>query len=91
MRQRYPNGSAMGSDNVELPWGVESMYELGNNINNDIEKFSTAAGDALDGLDNFVLYLLWVLAIIDLTLPILLSGMTISKEMLISKLFKYGL
>lgn len=86
-----PNGSAIGSDNVELPWGVESMYELGNNINNDIEKFSTAAGDALDGLDNFVLYLLWVLAIIDLTLPILLSGMTISKEMLISKLFKYGL
>ena len=78
-------GAAMGSDNVSLPWGVESMYEIGSNVNKDIEYYSDAASKAFSYLQLAMLGLLSVLAIIDLTLPLIISGFAFSQAVLARK------
>lgn len=83
-------GAAMGSDNVSLPWGVESMYEIGSNVNKDIEYYSDAASKAFSYLQPAMLGLLSVLAIIDLTLPLIISGFVFSQAVLARKVLKYG-
>ena len=83
-------GASMGSDNVELPWGVESMYEIGSNVNKDIEYYSEAASQAFKTLQPIMLGVLTALAIIDLTLPLLISGFAFSQPVLLRKVLKYG-
>lgn len=83
-------GAAMGSDNVELPWGVESMYEIGSNVNKDIEYYSEAASKAFGYLQPVMLGLLASLAVIDLVLPIIVSGFAFSIMPLTRKVLKYG-
>lgn len=84
-------GASMGSDNVALPWGVESMYEIGSNVNRDIEYYSEAASRAFEALQPIMLGVLTSLAIIDLTLPLLISGFAFSQSVLLRKVLKYGL
>ena len=83
-------GGSMGSDNVDLPWGVETMYKLGDNINSDIDYYSNAVDTALNNLNDYALGLAAVLAIIDLTLPICIAGIAFSPRQIIAKIFKYG-
>lgn len=84
-------GAAMGSDNVALPWGVESMYQIGSNVNKDIKYYSEAASEAFGYLRPAMLGILVVLAVIDLTLPIIISGLQFSMMTLLRKVFKYAL
>lgn len=85
-----PIGGIYGSDDVELPWGVETMHEFGDNLNSDMEKYSKAAIDAFGNLSAYAISILAALAIIDLTLPMLLSGMAFSWITLLTKILKYG-
>jgi len=85
-----PIGGVYGSDDVELPWGVETMCEFGDNLNSDMERYSQAAIDAFGNLSTYAVSFLAALAIIDLTLPIILSGMAFSWITLLTKILKYG-
>lgn len=85
-----PIGGIYGSDDVELPWGVESMHEFGDNLNSDMERYSQAAIDAFGNITAYAVSILAAIAIIDLTLPMLLSGMAFSWITLITKILKYG-
>lgn len=40
--------AVMGHDNVMLPWGVESMYELGASIQDIMKQVVEAAGRGFD-------------------------------------------
>lgn len=91
----YPEGDgqhfgAHGSDNVELPWGVESMYELGSELNDVIKFFSEAASTGFDNLKPSIRNMFYLLAIIDLCYGLFKYGFSFSQEEFISKLMKYG-
>lgn len=79
-----------GHDNINLPWGIEGMYELGENIQDIMKQVVEAAGRGFNFLQNACYALLLVLCIIDLTIPIMTSGMTISMQFIITKIVKYG-
>ena len=79
-----------GSDNIALPWGVESMYQLGDSLNQLMETLVQAIGKGYDGLQKAGLALLFVLCIIDLALPPLLMGWEFSLPQMLGKIFKYG-
>lgn len=79
-----------GSDNIGLPWGVESMYQLGDSLNQLMETLVQAIGKGYDGLQKAGLALLFVLCIIDLALPPLLMGWEFSLPQMLGKIFKYG-
>ena len=83
-------GSAMGSDNVSLPWGVESMYEIGSNVNKDIEYYSEAASKAFGYLQPIMIGLLTVIDIIYFTLQLIISLFAFSQAVLMRKVLKYG-
>ena len=83
-------GSAMGHDNVALPWGVESMYELGENLQEIMQQVVEAAGRGFEFLEDACFALLLVMCILDLSLPLMTSGMTISMQFAITKVMKYG-
>ena len=86
-------GSGIGSrghDNVMLPWGVESMYELGENLQEIMEQVVEAAGRGFEFLEDACFALLLVMCILDLSLPLMTSGMTISMQFAITKVMKYG-
>lgn len=85
-----PIGGVYGSDDVELPWGVEAMHEFGDNLNSDMEKYSKAAIDAFGHLSDYAVSILAALAIIDLTLPMILSCMAFNWITLMNKVLKYG-
>lgn len=92
--ETMPSGGSgpavMGHDNVMLPWGVESMYELGASIQDIMKQVVEAAGRGFDFLQDACFALLLVLCILDLTLPMMTSGMTISMQFAITKIMKYG-
>ena len=81
---------AGGADHVDIPWGIESMQKLGEGINDVMQVFVNAIGGAYKGLQQSGLALLFVLCIIDLTLPIMTSGLEFSLPQLTAKFFKYG-
>ncbi|MBO5636244.1 MAG: peptidoglycan DD-metalloendopeptidase family protein [Acidaminococcaceae bacterium] len=88
-----PSGLPFGAsaeDDQDLPWGVEGMYELGDNINKDMKYFAEAAAKGFSYLYPIALQLLFLFAIIDIGLPILLTG-KINLEFAITKIIKYGL
>ena len=79
-----------GNDNISLPWGVESMYQLGDTMNEAMETIVKAIGLGYDGLQKAGLALLFVLCVIDLALPLLLTGLEFSLPQMTGKIFKYG-
>lgn len=79
-----------GSDNITLPWGIEGMYELGDSINQFMKAIVDTTGKGYSALQAAALSLLTVLCILDFTLPILVSGMTISVQIAMTKIIKYG-
>ncbi len=79
-----------GSDNISLPWGVEAMYQLGDSLNEMMETIVNAIGKGYDGLQMAGLSMLLVLCIIDLALPLLLTGLEFSLPQMVGKVFKYG-
>lgn len=90
----YPEGDgqhfgAYGSDNVELPWGVESMYELGSELNKVIRYFSEGAGKGFSQLQGHIRQLLYFLIIIDFCGSIIIKGMGFSKTVFLTKILKY--
>lgn len=88
-----PSGLPFGAaadDDQDLPWGVEGMYELGDNINKDMKYFAEAAAKGFSYLYPIALQLLFLFAIIDIGLPIIASG-KINLEFAITKIIKYGL
>lgn len=85
-----PIGGIYGSDDVELPWGVETMHEFGENLNSDMERYSKAAIDAFGNLSAYAVSILAAIAIIDLTLPLILSGMAFSWITIMTKILKYS-
>lgn len=66
------------------------MYEIGNDFNKVIKDFSTAANKAFTYLQQSIFAYLAALCIIDLALPILIGGMVISRQQLITKIMKYA-
>ncbi|WP_019554948.1 transglycosylase SLT domain-containing protein [Propionispira raffinosivorans] len=85
-----PGSGQRGSDNISLPWGVETMYQMGDSLNQLMEQMVTALSKGYSGLQRAGLALLFVLAILDLTLPILVAGLETSLNQVITKIFKYG-
>lgn len=84
------SGGLYGKDDKGVPWGVEGMYEIGNDFNKVIKDFSTAANKAFTYLQQSIFAYLAALCIIDLALPILIGGMVISRQQLITKIMKYA-
>lgn len=85
-----PGAGQRGSDNISLPWGVETMYQMGDSLNQVMEQMVTALSKGYSSLQTAGLALLFVLAIIDLALPILVAGLETSLNQIITKTFKYG-
>ena len=85
-----PGTGQRGSDNISLPWGVEAMYQMGDSLNQLMEQMVTALSKGYSGLQTAGFALLFVLAVIDLTLPILVAGFETSLNQAITKIFKYG-
>ncbi len=85
-----PGTGQKGSDNISLPWGVAAMYQLGDSLNQLMEQMVTALSKGYSGLQTAGLALLFVLAILDITLPILVAGLETSLNQAITKTFKYG-
>ena len=83
-------GSFDGHDNISLPWGVEGMYQIGENLQEIMESVASAAGIGFAALQRMCLSLIIAICIIDLTLPMLLGGLRISLQYVISKVIKYG-
>lgn len=83
-------GGIYGSDNVELPWGIETMHEFGENLNSDMEFYSNAAIRAFGSLYQYAISIMVAIAVIDLTLPMILSGMAFSWVTIATKVLKYG-
>lgn len=84
-------GGRFGYDsNVGIPWGVKGMYEIGNDLSKDIEKFAKWANKAFTLVHKFAVSLLIALCIIDFALPVLVAGMEFSKERFIRKVMKYA-
>lgn len=79
-----------GSDNISLPWGVETMYTLGESLNEMMKTIVEALGKGFQGLQTAGLALLFVLGVIDISLPMLLAGLTFSLPQMFKKIFKYG-
>lgn len=84
-------GAHNGTDNITLSWGVEEMYQLGENIQHIMETIVAATSNGFKALQIACLSLLIALCILDFTTPILLGGMKISMQYAISKIIKYGL
>ena len=82
-------GSLGGSDNINLPWGIESMYQLGDSVNQFMKTIVDATGKGYILLQASAMALLTTLCIIDVTLPLLISQ-TISLSFIITKVMKYG-
>ena len=85
-----PGTGQRGIDNLSLPWGVEAMYQMGDSLNQLMEQMVKALGKGYSGLQTAGFALLFVLAVIDLTLPILVAGLETSLNQAITKIFKYG-
>ena len=83
-------GGRYGKDNIALPWGVETMYTLGDSLNEMMKTIVEALGKGFDGLQKAGLALLFVLCVIDLALPLLLTGFAFSLPQMFQKIFKYG-
>ena len=91
----YPEGDgehfgAHGSDFVELPWGVESMYEIGTELNSVIRYFSEQAGAGFEQLRSHIRQLFYFLAVIDFCGSLAMKGLRFSQTVFITKLLKYG-
>jgi hypothetical protein len=84
------SGGGFGADDIALPWRLDLMYTLGDSFNSTIQTFVDGANTAFKNLFKLCLGLLIVLAIIDMTLPILLSGMGFSGKKFIVKFLKYA-
>jgi hypothetical protein len=84
-----PVADVFGEPDVALPWGIENMYQIGDEINKQMKHFATLSDIALGYLTPVALWLLSILAIIDLTIPIFLSGMAFSWRQSIVKILKY--
>lgn len=80
-----PGTGQRGSDNISLPWGVEAMYQMGDSLNQLMEQMVTALSKGYSGLQTAGFALLFVLAVIDLTLPILVAGFETSLNQAITK------
>lgn len=85
-----PNAGRIGSDNPEVYFDLEILKTLGDEINKIIKDWSQHAIDAVKYITPYALYLLGVLCIIDLALPILLSGMSFDVNKLITKIIRYA-
>lgn len=77
-------------DNIALPWGIESMYMLGDNISDVMKTLVEATSKGYSALQMVCLSLLAALCVIDLTLPILIGGLAFSMQQMIAKVIKYG-
>ena len=85
-----PGVGQRGSDGIALPWGVEAMYQMGDSLNQLMEQMIKALSRGYHGLQVAGLSLLFVLAVLDLALPILVAGLETSLNQVITKAFKYG-
>lgn len=79
-----------GHDNVPMPWGIEAMQTLGDSMHSILETFVEKIGTAFTVLQTAALALLFVLCVIDLSLPLLTAGLEFSIAQLTGKFFKYG-
>ncbi|WP_273036842.1 transglycosylase SLT domain-containing protein [Schwartzia succinivorans] len=78
-----------GADNIALPWGVESMYRLGESVNKLIKDFVDAISKGYSAILSLSLGLLALLCIIDLCVPLVLTG-ECSIPQMAEKIVKYG-
>ena len=81
--------SMVGSD-YDVSFDIEALKTLGNEINAIINDWSDHAIKAIQYITPFALSILGLLCIIDLTLPIILAGMTFDVNSLIVKVLKYA-
>lgn len=79
-----------GKDDVGVPWGIQGMYEIGNDFNETIKTFVTAANKAFTYLHLSLYVLLFLLCVIDFTAPILISGMGFSMRQFLTKSMRYA-
>ncbi|MFC2525274.1 transglycosylase SLT domain-containing protein [Selenomonas noxia] len=83
-------GSGAAMDNASIPWGIESMQQLGESINSTMAYLVEMIGKSYELLQSAGLALLFVLCVIDLTLPLLTAGLEFSLPQLVGKFVKYG-
>lgn len=79
----------VGSDH-DVSFDIEVLKTMGNEINKIINDWSDHAIKAIQYITPFALTIVGLLCIIDLTLPILLAGMTFDVNSLIVKILKYA-
>ena len=86
-----PSGGAVkGADNIALPWGMENMYQIGDCINDIMQTIVAASNKGFALLQAAGYGLLFALCIIDLSLPLLVSGLNISLSFIFQKVMKFG-
>lgn len=85
-----PGGYTNKGEGGGIKWSVESLVNLGNSFNFVIKTFMDAANNAAKYLKPYAISILMALCVIDLTLPILLSGMSMSLNSLVWKIIRYS-
>lgn len=92
-----PNAASNGAygtpgfiwDGSEYPWGIESMYTIGDTLNKIMEEFATGIKKGFGDINALALGIISALMIIDLCWLIIKSGFALSVAALISKLTGY--
>ena len=84
-----PNAGMIGSDD-KVSFDMEVMKTLGDELNKIMKDWSQHAINAVKNITPFALWLLGILCIIDLTLTIILAGMSINPNALFVKVIHYS-
>lgn len=86
-----PGGfSSESKESPGMKWGIEGLTNLGSSFNFVLKTFIEAANNAAKYLKPYAMSLLLSLCLLDLTFPILLSGMAFSFNTLVWKIIRYS-
>lgn len=85
-----PRAGAIGSETPDVSFDVEVLKTLGDEINEIIKDWSDHAIKAVQNITPYAHYLIGLLCILDLVIPLILSGLTFSLNALIVKILKYA-
>ena len=85
-----PRAGQIGSENPDATFDIEVLKTLGDEINEIIKDWSGHAIKAVQNITPYAQYLIGLLCILDLVIPLILSGLSFSLTALVVKVLKYA-
>ena len=85
-----PRAGQIGSEKPDVTFDIEVLKTLGDEINEIIKDWSGHAIKAVANITPYAQYILGLLCILDLVVPLILSGLSFSLMALVVKILKYA-